>query len=110
MADLPKTNDDPASAVIAGEEKSYCDYCGSWHSKTFDHLAALPDIDRAITAVEEGAVEALAKLLDAALCGASGTWDYNSASDKEAWRREARYLLAHASELRGILDSVQEVK
>jgi cyclopropane fatty-acyl-phospholipid synthase-like methyltransferase len=61
---------------------------------------------------EEGAVERLARMLhQGCKCGYDfRDWETLPADIAVTYRDEARYLLAHASELRRILDSVQEVK
>jgi hypothetical protein len=67
------------------------------------------------TAVEEGACERLARMLFESTYGNACTDLVFKAQLEpnqmaETFRKAARYLLAHASELRDILSSVQEVK
>lgn len=82
-------NLDPATAVIAGEQKKV--------EQRFECLTGQELADRAVAAVQRSAVERLARLLSAADFAALGNTFL-----------QARYLLAHIPELEDILRQAKE--
>lgn len=108
MMDPNAKNDDPASAAEAEARRRMEGGAAVPWEYPPGGTGGEPQIDRAITAVEEGACDRLARMLrdmDAAVFGPA-----TDPLDEGDYVTGARFLLAHASELADILSSVQPVE